>query len=328
MGWFQSIFKSETQDWFFSKIPFKQTPGDIKYSKVDAESRYIEIFLKSMRIVNLRKGFSKFYPTVHSHIEIAHKTGKSASFNVVTTSSNLELLDSKNIDRVINFNRRLLGPIPYRGSDVKIEAGLFAVKEDNLAKQFIALLDDISSLGGVSFISAALPYVQPLEHGIELLTGSKENVTLEIGLNVELNKLETGYYAIIRVDKGQINVKDLLIDKKDFRLTDKKGNPFKDYPYMVLEISARKKRDDWYSIPEISKSYNNLKQEVLKRDYVNASDALKAFKYEILTCPDLLYKDAKSIYQIVEGEINEVLSTTETSGTDNVELKELRDYQI
>lgn len=328
MGWFSKIFKTKTKDWFYSKIPIEQTPGNIEYKVINPDEEYLNIILKSMRIVNLRKGLSKFYATVHSHIEVAHRSGQLASFNVVTTPGNLEQLDAKNIDRVINLNRRLLGPVPYRGSDVKIETGLFAIKEDNLAEPFINLLTDMSSLGGVSFISAALPYVKPLEQGIELLTGSSANTTLEIGLSIEMNKVETGYYAVLRVDKSEINVNDLKIDPQDFRLIDKHGKPVEDYPYMVFEISSSKNRNDWFNIPEVSSSYNKLREEVQQGNFTEASDALKAFKREVYTNSDLFFKDGKLIYEKVNSEVSEILKAVQTSSKERYELRKLSEFVI
>jgi len=328
MGWLANIFKSKTKDWFYSQLPVENTPDNLEVRILNPNEEYLSIILKSMRIVNVRKGLSKFYATVYSHIEVAHLAGKPASFNYVTTPDNLEKLDGARIDRVVNLNRRLLGPVPYRGADVKMEVGLFSIKEADLAAPFINLLSGMSSLGGVSFISTALPYVKPLEDGIALLTGSSDDTILEIGLNTELDKVSTGYFVVIRANKNDIDADNLIIDKRDFRLVSKNGSAIENYPYMVFEISAAKFRDDWFNIPEVSLSYNKLREQVQKGNYNDASDALKAFKRIVYTSPDLLLKDAKSIYEKVEMDINDVLMAIQTKSIHDFKLRNLSEFSL
>lgn len=328
MGWFQNIFKSRTKDWFFAHLEAEQTPGNAAVRTITPNTEYLNIMLKSMRIVDVRKGLSKFYATVHSHIEIDHLSGKKATFNYVTTPGNLEKLDGTKIDRVINMNRRLLGPVAYRGGDIKMEVGLFSIKEADLAAPFINLLTGMSSLGGVSFISAALPYAKPLQDGIELLTGSGDDTILEIGINMEMDKISTGYFVVMRAEKDAINKEDLVVSKEDYKLVNKDGEAIEDYPYMVFEISAAEGRDDWFNIPDISSAYNKMNEEVQKGDYTAASDALKMFKRVAYTCPDLLFKDAKVIYQKVEMEIKEILQALQTSAESEFRMKDLSEYSL
>lgn len=79
MGWLSDIFEKQSKDWFYSSMPKEQTPGDIESIELVPNDDYIEIYLKSMRIVNVRKGLSKFYATVHSHVELSNISGKTAS---------------------------------------------------------------------------------------------------------------------------------------------------------------------------------------------------------------------------------------------------------
>ncbi|MDI1256730.1 MAG: hypothetical protein PSV16_11580 [Flavobacterium sp.] len=328
MSWFTNIFQARTKDWFFSVIPKEQTPNKIEYKTLIPHEEYLNIILKSMRIVNVRKGLSKFYATVHSHIEVQHISGKPASFNYVTTPGNLDKLDSANVDRVININRRLLGPVPYRGGDVKLEIGLFSIKEADLAEPFIELLTNMSSLGGVSFIATALPYVKPLEDGIKLLTGSSADTILEIGYNTELTSVETGYFVVMRVDKDIIDVADLLIDPRDYKLVDKSGKAVKDYPYMVFEISSTASRNDWFNIQDISTKYNDLQLEVQRGDYNKAKEALSVFKRAVLTSPDLISKDAQTLYVKVETEVNTILAAIQTANLVEPKLQNLINYTL
>jgi hypothetical protein len=328
MGWLRDIFVSRTKDWYYSQLPVDPSPNTVASKTVIADSEYISVVLKSMRIVDVRKGLAKFYATVHSHIEVPYSTGKPAIFNYVTTPGTLEKLDSAHIDRVVNLNSRLLGPIPYRGADIKMEIGLFSIKEADLAEPFINLLTSMSSLAGVSFINTALPYIGPLEKGFELLTGSGNDTVLEIGIKNEFSIINTGYYVVIRASKSSINVSDLKIDTNDFRLLYKNNTIVEDYPYMVFEISSSQNRDDWFNIPEISDSYNKLQEQVRKGIMEDVKNALTVFKLIVLTSPDLLIRDGKIIYKKVENEITEIFATTTTSKSKSYQLKNLKEFSL
>ena len=151
---------------------------------------------------------------------------------------------------------------------------------------------------------------------------------MEIGINTELNTVNTGYFVVMRADKSEIDPNNLVIDKRDFKLIDKDGNPIKDYPYMVFEISSTKNRDDWFNIPDVSISYNKLQEEVQKGNYNEASDALKSFRRIVYTSPDLLPKDGKIIYEKVEAEISDILKAMQTSSDVNFSLKDLSQYSL
>ncbi|ARS39648.1 hypothetical protein CA265_08290 [Sphingobacteriaceae bacterium GW460-11-11-14-LB5] len=328
MGWLSDIFEKQSKDWFYSSMPKEQTPGDIESIELVPNDDYIEIYLKSMRIVNVRKGLSKFYATVHSHVELSNISGKTASFNVLTTPGMLKSLDAANIDRVINLNQRLLGPVPYRGDGLKLEVGLFSIKEAELAGPFINLLTDISVLGGVSFLSAALPYIKPLETGVKLLTGSDKDSTLEIGLNIQYRNPSTGYFVVIGTDKDDIKIGDIRIDEHDFKLVDKAGKAIKNFPYIVIEIISSKNRDDWYNIPEVSTAYNKLREETQKGDVKVVNDALLFFKRTVLTSPDLLFRNGTKLYQQVESDTQQIIKMLEGPEERSVTLKNLSQYAI
>ena len=327
MPFWNDIFKKRSEDWFYYHLPRTQTPDDIEIKNLAPEKDYVNIFLKSMRIVNVRNGLSKFYGTVHSFSKLLHRSGKQAEFNLVTTPGKLEQLDAKNLDRVINLNKRLLGPAAYKGGDLELEVGLFSIKSADLAAPFISLLEEMSGLAGVSFIGAALPYVKPIQNGINLLTGGQAKTILEIGLSKTFDKISTGYYVVMRVPKDQIDVTDVKVDN-DFRLTDKEGNPIKDYPYMVIQISSTPNKDDWSNIPEIQEAYSKLIDDVKKGDYNSAKESLLIFKRIVYLSNDLLLEDSKKIYGQVEATVGEFLDTTPVSKGINKDMPPLGSYDI
>lgn len=327
-GFFSSIFKKRAEDWFFAFLEPAQTPGNKPIENVDPDQHYLSIHLKSMRIVNVRKGFSKFYGTVHCFTSLPHLGGKPAEFNVLTTPGKLEELDAGNIDRVVNLNKRVFGPVPYRGGDLSFEAGLFSIKSADLAAPFISLLEQISALSGVSYISQALPFAEPLKNGINLLTGGADDTILEIGLSKEFTNVKTGYFVVMRIPKNELNAADIKVDATDFRLVYKDGRGISNYPYMVFEITKDDARQSWFEIPELQGPHQKLRDDVRKGDYEAANESLIAFKRTVLTCNDLITKDASQLYKKVEAEVKEILGTTLVADSKRSELRTLKEIDL
>ncbi len=313
MGWWSSIFTTRVKDWTYSPLEPQQVPGNVSRERVAPDTCYLSVFLQSLRVVDVRRGLTRFYGAVHSHISLPHLSGKTAEFNVLTTPSKLKDVDAKRVDQVIQIGQRLLGPVPYRGGDLEMEVGLFSIKSADLAAPFLSVLEKMSSLAGVSYINAALPFAEPLKEGINLLTGGEDDSVLEIGVAVNNPSPETGYYLVMRAPKGTINVNDIRVDGSDYRLVDRNAQPFGDYPYMILQVVASRTRDDWFKIPELSKPYQALKDDVRKGDYGATKESLVAFKRTVLTCDDLLAVDARNLVTKVETEVRAVMSITQTA---------------
>jgi hypothetical protein len=324
MGWWKKIWTDQAEDWIFDYLSASQVPDKLARVAVASNSGYLSVFLRSFRVVNVRKGISKFYGTVHSFIAVPHISGKPAKFHVLTTPSSLSEIDAENIDRIINMNHRLLGPIPYRGGDVEIEVGLFSVESANLVKSFLTVLEGMSQAAGVSYINAALPFVGPILQGVDLLTGAGGASILEIGLARPFAMIETGTMIVIRAPKGSINISDYQLDE-DFKLIAKDGQSLKDYPYIVVAIEAQPDRPDWFNIPELAAAYAELMDEVRKGKYQPTMEALAVFKRVAITCPDLFTKHAVNLAKEVEEQVNGALGYVPTAVAKTT-LKPLKEF--
>jgi hypothetical protein len=313
MGWWRDIWKTRSKRWLFAPLASGQVPDHLAQEQLNADSVYLNIFLRSMRVTDIRKGLSKFYGTVHSNISVPYfGSHEPAEFQVVLTPTDLKNRDVKHLDRVININRRLLGPIPYRGGDIEFEIGLFSIKSADLAGPFVSVLERMSSAAGVSFISTAMPFIGPLKDGINLLTGGADDAILEIGLARTFNRPSTGYFFIMRAQRGALDPKDLKVDD-DFHLVDKAGKSIGDYPYLVLAIEASKQRDDWFRIPDLAASYATIQSEVHKGNLIGVQEAFATFRRKAMTSADLLADDAVRLVEKVEKSLEQVMQASLTS---------------
>jgi hypothetical protein len=97
--------------------------------------------------------------------------------------------------------------VPYRGGDVKLEAGLFSVKEADLAAPFLEVLDDLSSAAGTSVIGA-LPFAGPLVKAFDMLVAAPDAVQLEIGVSNTMPAGDLragGTFVVMRAPVGTVN---------------------------------------------------------------------------------------------------------------------------
>jgi len=309
VSFLKKILKETAKDYTFGSLA--DAPGNLPTGPLRGNSVYLNVFLRSMRIVNVRSGWSKFYPVVHSHISIPHLAGQVAEFQVVTSPSHLSELDSNHLDRIISLNHRLLGPIPYRGGDLNLEIGLFSVKSQDLAKPFLSVLETMALAAGVSYVSVAMPFVGPLKKGLELLTGSND-ITLEIGISTSLNNPEAGTFYVMRAASGEVKTEDIKITR-EFRLVDKSNQNVAAYPYFVFSIEPTAVRDDWFLIPEIAATHTDLRDAVRNGQQNQIDDLFAAFRRTVLTSPDLLSADAKRLVSEVHDELVATVPTGMTS---------------
>lgn len=329
MGFWSAIWKTQAKDWTYAKLPTNKTPDALAHTKIAAEDGYLNIWLQSFRVTNVRKGLKKFYGTVHSFISLPIlDSDKRAEFQVATTPGQLKNLDAANVDRILILNHRLLGPIPYRGGDVEIEIGLFSIKEADLAGPFLSVLESMSKTAGVSFISTALPFAGPLKDGINLLSGAGSDSILEIGLSTVYSPAETGYFAVMRAEKAKIDPAKFRIDNNHQLVDDSSGAPISDYPYLVFRVEVSKQRDDWFQIPDLASAHRSLRNEIKGGVLTKINEAFAVFRRAAMACPDLLLDDAKRLVEKVEADVKTAVGPTPTAKVAGASIKELKEVSL
>jgi hypothetical protein len=331
MAWWNPQWRRAAEDWTFVQLRDDRTPAGAQ-ALADADTDYLNVFLKSARVVDARIGFTTFYGAVHSFISLLHRSGTVAEFNVITAPSALKNLDTKGIDRVIQLNQRLLGPVPYAGGDLTLEIGLFAIASSNLAAPYLQLLETLSKTAGVSYLSMALPFAAPILEGMRLLTGNSQDVMLEVGISTSQPAPKLGYFAIIRGPKGELDPRRLSVDPSDFRLLID-GAALREYPYMVLEFTAEPMRSDWFAIPEIAAAYRHVQEEYRNGRPDALAEALTVFRRTAIASNDLQDEDARKLARKVAERYREIGPPTETTrgaaiGATRVSPPDLKDISL
>lgn len=296
MGWWRSLLQRESEEFVFSQLTATQVPGDTESEQLIPNQHYVSIYLQSLRLAHVRKITSRFYGVVHAFASVPHRAGSRAEFNTVVTPGRLRDVDPDHLDRVIQMEKPIMGPVPYRGGSVELELGLFSIKSADLAAPFLELLEEVSGAAGVAFASAVQPFIGPLRRGIDALTSGD---SLEIGLSRVFRTLSTGWYVIIAAPKDIVAVDSIEIDHRDYRIADDRLP----YSYIVLQVVAANARPDWFMIPELQSTYRRLQRDVANGDAETARESYAAFRRAVMTSDDLLQRDAETIAAAAEREM-------------------------
>lgn len=328
MGWWEKIWRQRAENWIYAPLSADQVPRQFQHEPIIAEQVYLSIFLRSMHIVDVRKGIAKFYGAVHSYISLPHLSGKRAQFHFLTTPAQLKDIDPGHTDRIINVDKRILGPVPYIGGDVEVEIGLFSVKSTELAGPFLSVLEDLTKAAGVSLIDVARPFVDPVLRGVNLLFGTQGDNILEIGLAKTFHELETGYFFIMRATSNDVNPANLRVKEHTNELVNAvTGEPITQFPYMVISIEASQRRETWREITELDEVYKKFteKRRSGTPDEIKATHAV--FIRTVDTCPDLIPPESEELVKFADGLLQKALAYSQTAG-EEVEYPELKDIPL
>ena len=85
-------------------------------------------------------------------------------------------------------------------------------------------------------------------------------------------------------------------------------------------------RPNWFEIPELKKTYDELNAEVQRGRVNEADEAFQVFRRAALTSADLLFADARSITEKVDRHVKEVLTGQQTAATRPAPLPELATF--
>jgi hypothetical protein len=309
------FYSARTEDFIVQWLSPEQVPDGLARTPIPPDEQYLRVDLRALRVVYVRKGLTKLYGMVNSHINLPHLGTGEAEFQAVVSPPDLKDVDAAHLDRYLAFNAPLAGPVPYRGGDVKIQVGLFSVASANLLDPYVQLLEAISKQCSVEFINLALPYAGLLSKGVALLTGSGNPQTLEIGVSTSFDSINSGWLLVLRADRTtfpESRVAKFKVVGADAKL-DEGGTLIKDYPYMLLRFSGTPRRDDYFKIPELKAQHDLFTAALRKGDANEIQPALSSFQRYLFTCPDLLTADADKVYARAKADADRLYPPTATS---------------
>jgi len=313
----RGLWKQEQQNWTLLSVAapaVAQLPGAIPYgTSVNPHQAYVTVNMRSMAIAATRVGWNRFHAALYTQATLGMRDGSVATIQSVLSPDFLRNLDPKRIQNVLQIDRTIFGPVPYIGTKVSYETGVFAVKHADLAAPFLSCLTDLASAAGVALVSAAKPFIEPIKTGIELLTGTHDATSLEIALSRDLQPPTTGWFALLRETQQNLNGTKLSVDANNFELRDN-GNSVSGVPYLVFSVDGNPTRPDWAQIPDLKAAYADFTKAATAGNQNAAEDAVKLFRRRARLSPELLRTHAEDVVAVIDDEFKRLFPGGGTSG--------------
>jgi hypothetical protein len=307
----RDFFVMKGQRLFWKRLPVNQIHDGYQEEPIENDQAYFVLRIKEMYLEHTRVLWRKFYPMLHGSVKYGGKEDIS-----VTGPGQLKELGESNLDRVINLNHRLAGPIPYRGDDVTVVAGLYAVPGQDATKALIDTVGKLAALGGVA-LGQALEVTNVVKSGVEGILGMGQT-SLSLGVEdtfYQGNPFRSGLYVGISAPSAEINLSELWL--KEGQLVKGRdpivGKPYVDYDYMILEVEKRPNREDWPSLPDIG-DFNEQFAAIMrdrsldvKSKGAKMNDLWPPFLQAIAESPHLITSDRKQIEVSVSADLQKRL---------------------
>jgi len=296
-SWFTELLtkakSTPAVDYTFEAIP--QERGGTGSRPLVADEEYIVVKVRAANIVEVTKWVGHFHACVHARTKFIHEEDGQTEVQTVLSSEMMKGLDAAHLDRVIPVDREIVGPIPYRGK-MSLELGLFSVKGGDMAGPYIDLLTGMTGVAG-AYVQQALTFAEPLRKGFDLLFGNTDQAQLEIGLEKSWTDVSTGTWLLMRAPAGAADTRDLTIAPETGHLQ-KNSQPFRKYPYVVLQIEATNRRDKWQT-PELLAAWKAVGDAAKAGDLDKANKEADRLLTIALWSPDLVTDDARRLHNKV-----------------------------
>lgn len=251
------LFDSKAKQLFWRPIDPSHVDSPQPPRLVEPEAAYFGIRLCEMYLATARKLWKQVYPMVHCFVGI----GAAENHSLVGPAQFIQLGDA-NLDRIVNLNTPLFGPMPYDGEPVSMMAGLYAVPGHDAAKALIDLVAELAALDPLT-ADPAISLAKLIKAGVESILGL-DHATLQLGIRDGFNQsgrpLTSGYFAGIGAAESAVDPAWLwvrqgrLLYGKDLAT----ANAYSDNDYMLIAIDRSETRDDWRHLSELRDSRTRL----------------------------------------------------------------------
>ncbi|MFO7540177.1 MAG: hypothetical protein R6X32_19215 [Chloroflexota bacterium] len=283
--------------YFFPDAPAEPTP-------LVTEESYLRLRLSRMFLKNRRELFKTHYPVVNALMRFAGLDGE-VEVNFIVQPQ-LPGNGQGSLTDIVTLNQTLLGPVLYRGGDLKLMVGLYAAPAEDWAQRFIKVAEGVSQLALNAPLATAISMAGIIKASVENSLGS-DGLDLKLGLDKELTQndwLTPGHLVMIAAPDNSVNPGSLTVEQGELRTAD--GSVYTDHDYIVVAIEVSSQRSDWQAL-----GYGSLWQKLLKTaaeadDIQTVKDSYTTFSGAILASSDLSWSDRSAIVATAQQRIKAI----------------------
>ena len=298
-----AIFRRAHTEMFLAPLSKIQIPSISEPRKIENDKSYVHIRLNSMHLDTGRIAWQRFYGSICSWFTLNTYGGSEAQFCTLLRPAHLMEVDKDSPARTLTVDLPLLGPIPYRGGELTIEIGLIATRYGDLAKPYLELLHRLSTVAGLPYVKAAMPFVDPVKAGIEGLLGISDTTRIELGLHRGWSELQTGTFLLSNLPPNS-DIGGLKFDQHTYQPA--AASLLIGQSWIIFTVGVENERDDWGKIPDLHDAHEKLRAATLNGPETEIKPRMEEFRRLALLSPDLISSDARRLIGKVEGRIAEV----------------------
>jgi hypothetical protein len=302
------LFRKRGEQLFWHRLDDGRVTGRPSGEPIEDDKAYFNVRLAEMFLGTTRELWRKRSPLVHGFVRV----GEDREQHTVAGPGQLQELSDRNLDRVIVLNYLLAGPIPHRGEQLNVLAGLYSVAREDTAAALISTVGTLAGLVGGPTATGAADIAAVVKTGVDSILGLGET-KLKLGVNDTFsvsNPLRSGFLVGIAAPTATVDVGKLWI--QDGQL--KEGNsaaladPYRKHDYFVVYVERQERRPDWPGVPGLAKyeqqfkailSSGKKKEEL----YQALATAWPEFHEALVNSPHLTRHDADEIADDVQADL-------------------------
>jgi hypothetical protein len=247
-------------------------------------------------------------PLLHGFVRV----GEGEEQHTVAGPGQLQELSERNVDRVIVLNYRLAGPIPYRGEELTVLAGLYSVPREDTAAALISTVGTLAGLVGGPTAVAATDVAKIVKTGVDSILGLAAT-ELKLGVNDTFstgNPSSSGFLVGIAAPASSVSVNKLWIEDGHLLEGNSRAlaDPYQACDYFVVNIERLLRRPDWPGLPGLGQ-YEGRFKTVLSSGkdktalYAELAPIWPEFREALVNSPHLTRHDAAEIAEDVQADL-------------------------
>jgi len=255
-----AIWRTPNRQMAWGRIPASHVIGTKAPTPFVANDDYVVVRLGSMFLRDSRVLWLKLSPLAHATVTLAGRTAPRTETAVIGPAQFGDL-SAAPADRSVVLNQRLAGPAVWRGGDLQVAAGLFAVPRDQAAS---ALLDTVTQLTALALpgMSQGLEIAKLVKSGVEGLiglNGTKPVLGVKVALGDPANapagtEAAPCVLAAIAAPADEVDFNTLWV--REGRLWEGESAAaltiHERYDHLLVNVERGPARQDWRGLPALT----------------------------------------------------------------------------
>ena len=304
-----SIWRTPNRQMAWGRIPANHLVGTKAPTPFASNNDYVVVKLGSMFLKNSRVLWLKLSPLAHATVTLTGRTAPQSETAVIGPAQFGDL-SAAPAERSVVLNQRLAGPAVWRGGDLQIAAGLFAVPKDQAAATLLSTVGQLAALA-VPGVPQGLEIARVVKDGVEGLIGlggTKPVLGLKDALGDPVTTpagSEAAPCALAAIAAPAADVKFDTLWVREGRLWE--GNSpdaltiYERYDHLLVTIERGPARQDWRGMPALTIHEAAFDKILRAADLTKAvaeaqlNNAFAAFDADLTTEGDLTDSDKDRI---------------------------------